>query len=154
MTGTNNSELALITQQLTKRFGDLTAVESLSLSVAKGEVFGFLGPNGAGKHHRPHVGTFIAPSSGSAVVAGVALSPANGVEIRQRISVMPESPRLDLRLSVAENLECFAGLYGLADPRPRINAPSRRSTWRAGPRTRAARCPRASASGSGWPGRC
>ena len=66
------------------------------------------------------LGTLIAPSSGSATVAGLALSPANGVEIRQRISVMPESPGLYLRLSVAENLECFAGLYGLADPRSRI----------------------------------
>ena len=120
MTGTNNSELALITQQLTKRFGDRTAVDGLSLSVAKGEVFGFLGPNGAGKTTTVRMlGTLIAPSSGSAVVAGLALSPANGVEIRQRISVMPESPGLYLRLSVYENLECFAGLYGLADPRPR-----------------------------------
>jgi ABC-2 type transport system ATP-binding protein len=121
VTGTNNSELALITQQLTKRFGDRTAVDGLSLSVAKGEVFGFLGPNGAGKTTTVRMlGTLIAPTSGSAVVAGLALSPANGVEIRQRISVMPESPGLYLRLSVYENLECFAGLYGLADPGPRI----------------------------------
>jgi ABC-2 type transport system ATP-binding protein len=121
VTGTNNSELALITQQLTKRFGDRTAVDGLSLSVAKGEVFGFLGPNGAGKTTTVRMlGTLIAPSSGSAVVAGLALSPANGVEIRQRISVMPESPGLYLRLSVYENLECFAGLYGLSDPGPRI----------------------------------
>ena len=66
------------------------------------------------------LGTIIAPSSGSAVVAGLALCPENGVEIRQRISVMPESPGLYLRLSVYENLECFAGLYGLSDPRRRI----------------------------------
>ena len=114
-------DLALVTQQLTKRFGERTAVEGLSLSVAKGEVFGFLGPNGAGKTTTVRMlGTLIAPTSGSAVVAGLALGPANGVEIRKRISVMPESPGLYLRLSVAENLECFAGLYGLPDPGPRI----------------------------------
>ena len=147
-------DLALVTDHLTKRFGNRTAVDGLSLSVAKGEVFGFLGPNGAGKTTTVRMlGTLIAPSSGSAVVAGLALSPANGVEIRQRISIMPESPGLYLRLSVDENLQCFAGLYGLADPRPdAYNAPSRRSTWRAGPRTPAAPFPRASASGSGWLG--
>ena len=77
--------------------------------------------NGAGKTTTVRMfGTIIAPSSGSAVVAGLALCPENGVEIRQRISVMPESPGLYLRLSVYENLECFAGLYGLSDPRRRI----------------------------------
>ena len=112
---------ALVIEHLTKRFGARTAVDDLSLSVARGEVFGFLGPNGAGKTTTVRMlGTLIAPSAGSATVAGVALAPENGVEIRQRISVMPESPGLYLRLSVAENLECFAGLYGLADPRPRI----------------------------------
>jgi ABC-2 type transport system ATP-binding protein len=121
MSGPNSSELALVTEQLTKRFGNRTAVDGLSLSVAKGEVFGFLGPNGAGKTTTVRMlGTLIAPTSGSATVAGLALRPANGVEIRQRISVMPESPGLYLRLSVYENLECFAGLYGLADPGPRI----------------------------------
>jgi ABC-2 type transport system ATP-binding protein len=114
-------EPALVIEHLTKRFGDRTAVDSLSLSVAKGEVFGFLGPNGAGKTTTVRMlGTLIAPSSGSATVAGLVLSPANGVQIRQLISVMPESPGLYLRLSVAENLECFAGLYGLSDPSTRI----------------------------------
>ena len=121
MSGINTSEPALVTEQLTKRFGNRTAVDGLSLSVARGEVFGFLGPNGAGKTTTVRMlGTLIVPSSGSATVAGLPLRPENGVEIRQRISVMPESPGLYLRLSVAENLECFAGLYGLADPGPRI----------------------------------
>jgi ABC-2 type transport system ATP-binding protein len=121
VSGINTSEPALITEHLTKRFGDRTAVDGLSLSVAKGEVFGFLGPNGAGKTTTVRMlSTLIAPSSGSAVVAGLTLGSANGVAIRQRISVMTESPGLYLRLSVDENLECFAGLYGLANPRPRI----------------------------------
>ena len=66
------------------------------------------------------LGTLIAPTSGSATVAGIPLSPENGVEIRQRISIMPESPGLYLRLTVTENLEYFAGLYGLHHAGPRI----------------------------------
>ena len=76
-------------------------------------MFGFLGPNGAGKTTTVRtLGTLIAPSSGSATVAGIPLAPENGVEIRQRISIMPETPGLYVRLSVVENLEFFAGLFG------------------------------------------
>jgi ABC-2 type transport system ATP-binding protein len=53
-------------------------------------------------------------------VAGIPLTPENGVDIRRRISIMPESPLLYLRLSVRENLECFAELYGTPDPAERI----------------------------------
>jgi Transposase IS116/IS110/IS902 family len=67
------------------------------------------------------LGTLIAPTSGSATVAGFPLTPSNGVEIRRRISIMPESPGLYLRLSVAENLGCFADLYEVADPSQRID---------------------------------
>lgn len=114
---------ALLTEHLTKRFGSRTAVEDLSLTVARGQVFGFLGPNGAGKSTTVRMlSTLLHPSSGSALVAGVPLRAENEVEIRQRVSVMPESPGLYLRLSVAENLECFAGLYGVSQPRERIRA--------------------------------
>jgi ABC-2 type transport system ATP-binding protein len=112
---------ALAVEHLTKRFGDRLAVDDVSFSVSAGEVFGFLGPNGAGKTTTVRMlATLIAPSSGSAVVAGVPLAPASGVEIRQRVAVMPENPGLYLRLTAAENLEYFAGLYGLQEPRPRI----------------------------------
>ena len=85
-------------------------------------MFGFLGPNGAGKTTTVRtLGTLIAPTSGSATVAGIPLTPENGVEIRRRISIMPESPGLYLRLSVAENLECFADLYEAPDPGDRID---------------------------------
>src|SRR5579872_1594792 len=112
---------ALAVDHLTKRFGERTAFEDVSFTVAPGEVFGFLGPNGAGKTTTVRtLGTLIAPTSGSATVAGIPLTPANGEKIRQRISIMPEAPGLYLRLTVAENLECFAGLYALPDPRHRI----------------------------------
>jgi ABC-2 type transport system ATP-binding protein len=112
---------ALSAHGLGKRFGDRTAFENVSFDIAYGEVFGFLGPNGAGKTTTVRtLGTLIAPTSGSATVAGIPLAPGNGVEIRRRISIMPESPGLYLRLTVAENLECFASLYEVENPGDRI----------------------------------
>jgi ABC-2 type transport system ATP-binding protein len=112
---------ALVVEQLTKRFGDRVAVNAVSFKVAAGEVFGFLGPNGAGKTTTVRMlATLITPTSGSALVAGVQLDNASGVEIRQRIAVMPENPGLYLRLTVGENLEFFAGLYSVDRPQERI----------------------------------
>jgi ABC-2 type transport system ATP-binding protein len=103
---------------LGKTFGDKVAFAGVSFEIGPGEVFGFLGPNGAGKTTTVRtLGTLIAPTSGSAVVAGLPLTPANGEKIRGRIAIVPESPGLYRRLSVRENLECFAGLYG-TDSRP------------------------------------
>ena len=114
---------ALIVEHLTKRFGDRVAYDDVSFEVGYGEVFGFLGPNGAGKTTTVRtLGTLLAPTSGTATVAGIPLTPDNGQAIRQCISIMPEAPGLYLRLTVAENLECFAGLYQLADPAQRIAA--------------------------------
>ena len=113
---------ALVVEHLTKRYGERVAYEDVSFEVGYGEVFGFLGPNGAGKTTTVRtLGTLIAPTSGSAIVAGIPLSAESGPAIRARISVMPESPGLYNRLTVAENLECFAGLYELRDMRDRID---------------------------------
>ena len=113
---------ALVVDRLTKRFGSRVAFEDVSFEVGYGEVFGFLGPNGAGKTTTVRtLGSLLAPTSGSATVAGIELHPGNGPAIRSRISVMPESPGLYLRLTAAENLECFARLYRLADPHERID---------------------------------
>ncbi len=113
---------ALAVDGLCKRFGDRVAFEGLSFEIGRGEIFGFLGPNGAGKTTTVRtLGTLVAPTSGSASVAGIPLAPENGVEIRRRISIMPESPGLYLRLSVVENLECFADLYELPEPHDRID---------------------------------
>src|SRR6266851_3980410 len=120
--GANGGSAALSIRGLGKRFGDRVAFENVSFDVGLGEVFGFLGPNGAGKTTTMRtLGTLIEPTSGSATVAGIPLKPENGVEIRKRIDVMPESPGLYLRLSVAENLGCFADLYEVPDPRDRID---------------------------------
>jgi ABC-2 type transport system ATP-binding protein len=117
----STGESALVVEQLGKRFGDRVAFDDVSFEVGYGEVFGFLGPNGAGKTTTVRtLGTLITPSSGAAIVAGIPLSAKNGPAIRSRISIMPESPGLYLRLSVLENLQCFAGLYELDDVRGRI----------------------------------
>jgi ABC-2 type transport system ATP-binding protein len=113
---------ALSVSALSKRFGDRIAFRDVSFEIGYGEVFGFLGPNGAGKTTTVRtLGTLIAPTSGSAMVAGIPLKPENGVEIRRRISIMPETPGLYLRLSVVENLEYFADLYDTPDPTDRID---------------------------------
>ena len=117
----DGNQIALSARNLSKRFGDRVAFEDVSFDIAHGEVFGFLGPNGAGKTTTVRtLGTLIAPSTGSATLSGIPLTPENGVEIRQRISIMPETPGLYERLTVAENLECFADLYEVADPPARI----------------------------------
>jgi ABC-2 type transport system ATP-binding protein len=114
--------VALSVQGLGKTFGDKVAFADVSFEIGQGEVFGFLGPNGAGKTTTVRtLGTLIAPTSGSAVVAGLTLNPENGAKIRQRIAIVPESPGLYQRLSVRENLECFADLYGTANPPERID---------------------------------
>jgi ABC-2 type transport system ATP-binding protein len=120
--GKEGSGAALSAQNMTKRFGDRVAFDDVSFEIGYGEVFGFLGPNGAGKTTAVRtLATLIAPTSGSAVVAGIPLTPENGARIRQQISVMPESPGLYERLTVVENLECFAGLYGFPDTRERVD---------------------------------
>jgi ABC-2 type transport system ATP-binding protein len=113
--------VALAVDHLTKRFGDRTAFEDVSFSVAQGEVFGFLGPNGAGKTTTVRtLGTLIAPTSGTASVAGIPLTADNGPEIRQNIAIMPENPGLYRRLTVTENLQLFAGLYEQRNAAARI----------------------------------
>ena len=112
---------AIEVSHLTKTFGARTALADVSFSVARGEVFGFLGPNGAGKTTTVRIlGTLLAPTAGSAVVAGIPLGPARAAEIRERISIMPEAPGLYRRLTVSENLDYFARLYSLPHREQRI----------------------------------
>lgn len=116
------SDAVIVVSHLTKQFGHRVAFEDVTFSVRRGEVFGFLGPNGAGKTSTVRtLSTLVAPTSGTAEVAGIPLDGKHDIEIRQRIAVMTEVPGLYLRLSVTENLVFFAGLYGYKDAQPRID---------------------------------
>jgi len=116
-----STQAAIEVSHLAKVFGTRTAVRDVSFTVARGEVFGFLGPNGAGKTTTVRIlGTLIAPTSGSASVAGIPVGSAADEEIRQRISITTEAPGLYNRLTVAENLEFFARLYGLPAQNARV----------------------------------
>jgi ABC-2 type transport system ATP-binding protein len=119
--GDERAAPALSVHGLSKRFGDRVAFQDVSFEIGYGEVFGFLGPNGAGKTTTVRtLGTLLSPTSGSATIAGIPLTPENGLEIRRRISIMPELPGLYQRLSVTENLQCFADLYEVPGSEDRI----------------------------------
>jgi len=100
-------------ENLSKRFGDFTAVDTLNISVEHGEVFGLLGPNGAGKSTLIRMlTTLVPPSSGTARVNGFDIvRQAN--EVRQSIGVIPQAMTSDLDLSAVENMTIFAKLYGI-----------------------------------------
>ena len=103
------------TENLTKRFGDILAVDRLTLSVEAGEVFGFLGPNGAGKTTTIRLLTaLIGPTSGHATVAGCEVGREDG-KIRRQVGILTESPGLYDRLSAERNLAFFARLYEVED---------------------------------------
>ncbi len=98
---------------LTRRFGDVVAVDGLTLEIQPGEVFGFLGHNGAGKTTTVRLlNGLLAPDSGSASVLGQ--EPLHdGPVLRRRTGVLTETPSLDERLTGRENLEIYAELYGV-----------------------------------------
>jgi ABC-2 type transport system ATP-binding protein len=98
---------------LTKRFGNLTAVDQISLDIDEGEVFGFLGPNGAGKTTTVRMlSALISKTSGRAEVAGFEIGKeADELRIRQRIGVLPENVGLYEATSAYQNLEYFGRLH-------------------------------------------
>jgi ABC-2 type transport system ATP-binding protein len=100
-------------KNLTKRFGDFTAVNGVSFSVRRGEIFGFLGPNGAGKSTtiRMLCGILL-PSEGSGRVSGYDIIEENE-QIKNTIGYMSQRFSLYDDLTVTENLEFFGSIYGL-----------------------------------------
>jgi ABC-2 type transport system ATP-binding protein len=102
------------TTKLTKKFGDLVAVNEVSLKVKEGEIFGLLGPNGAGKTTLiSMLVTMKKPSSGMAFVNGFDVVKESD-EVRKSIGVVFQDPSLDEDLTAYENLELHAAMYGLA----------------------------------------
>ena len=107
------SEIVLEINTLTRRFGDFTAVDSLSLSVSGGEVFGLLGSNGAGKTTTiKMLTTLLPPTSGEARVAGFSIT-TQAVGVRRAIGYVPQAVSVDGSLTGYENLLIFAKLYDL-----------------------------------------
>jgi ABC-2 type transport system ATP-binding protein len=105
------------TENLTKKFGDLLAVDRLTLNIPEGEVFGFLGPNGAGKTTTVRMLTsLIGPNDGSASVNGFKVGEEDQ-DIRRSVGVLTESPGLYDNLSAERNLEIYASLYEVKDPK-------------------------------------
>ncbi len=107
------SETAVTATGLTRVFGTFTAVDNISFSVQKGEIFGFLGANGAGKTTtiRMLCG-LLQPSSGSAQVAGLNVG-TQAEKIKTRIGYMSQQFSLYEDLTVSENIEFYGGIYGL-----------------------------------------
>ncbi len=100
-------------QQLTKRYGDLTAINNISFSVTSGQILGFLGPNGSGKTTTMRIITgFMPASSGTVKVAGFDIFD-DSFEARKRIGYLPENPPLYNDMTVASYLRFVARIKGM-----------------------------------------
>jgi ABC-2 type transport system ATP-binding protein len=108
------------TENLTKRFKTTLAVDNLNLEIREGEVFGFLGPNGAGKTTTVRMLTsLIGPTSGSAVVNGFRVGQQD-TDIRRSVGILTETPGMYDNLSAEFNLEIYANLYEVKDPKGQV----------------------------------
>lgn len=108
-----STDLVIQTEDLTKKFGDFTAVDRISFSVQRGEIFGFLGANGAGKTTamRMLIG-LLQPSSGQATVAGYDVF-TQPEKIKRNIGYMSQKFSLYGNLTVRENIWFYGGIYGI-----------------------------------------
>ncbi|MBN1280105.1 MAG: ATP-binding cassette domain-containing protein [Candidatus Thermoplasmatota archaeon] len=104
----------IATDALTKTFDGFTAVDHISFSVQKGEIFGFLGPNGAGKTTTiKMLTTLLTPTSGSATIAAYNIK-TQRANVRENIGVVFQEPALETELTGRENLDFHARMYGLS----------------------------------------
>jgi ABC-2 type transport system ATP-binding protein len=111
------------TENLTKKFGDLTAVDKLSIHVEEGEVFGFLGPNGAGKTTTVRMlCCLISKTSGNASIAGLdAGKEEDSLKIRKLIGYVPDNVGLYDELSAYDNLDFYGKLYDCTETQRKEN---------------------------------
>ena len=108
------SDVVISVRELTKRFGNFTAVDRISFDVHRGEIFGFLGANGAGKTTAMRMLCGLSyPTSGSGIVAGYDVM-REGEQIKRHIGYMSQRFSLYNDLTVWENINLFAGIYGLS----------------------------------------
>ncbi len=107
------SEAVISADRLTKRFGDFTAVDAISFSVARGEIFGFLGANGAGKSTAMRMLCGLSkPTAGKASVAGYDVA-RQSEQVKRNIGYMSQKFSLYNEMTVRQNIALFAGIYGL-----------------------------------------
>src|SRR5512136_3498119 len=107
------SDIAIKTTELTKMFGDFTAVDHVSFEVRKGEIFGLLGPNGAGKSTAIRMlSTLSRPTNGSATVAGFDVIKEDN-RVREHIGLVSEKLIMYDELTARENLKLFGRLYNI-----------------------------------------
>jgi ABC-2 type transport system ATP-binding protein len=117
-----NQNIAIKAENITKVFGDFTAVDHLNFEVKKGEIFGFLGANGAGKTTAMRMFSGLSiPSSGTATVAGFDVYKETE-KIKKNIGYMSQKFSLYNNLTVKENLDFFGGIYGI--PRKKLKEKS------------------------------
>ena len=108
------SNLVISVRNLTKRFGNFTAVDSISFDVSKGEIFGFLGANGAGKTTAMRMLCGLSyPTSGTGTIAGLDVR-KDGELIKRKIGYMSQRFSLYNDLTVQENMRLYASIYGLS----------------------------------------
>ena len=115
--------MSVVVQNLVKVFGSIVAVDSISFSVEKGEIFGLLGPNGAGKTTTMKIlCTLLRPTSGDAFVEGYSVR-ENPRKVREKLGVVFQESTLDVELTVFENLDLHGRLYGMgrAERKSRID---------------------------------
>ena len=117
---TLSNESIIVVQNLTKAFGDFVAVDNVTFSVQKGEIFGLLGPNGAGKSTVIRLlSTLTRPTSGTATIGGYSIVKQDN-EVRKLIGIVSEKMIMYNRLTARENLWFFGNLFGM--PREMLNA--------------------------------
>ena len=113
---------AIVTDRLTKKYGDVAAVDNLNLTVEQGELFSLLGVNGAGKTTTiKMLSCLIKPTSGDAVLLGNSIV-SEPRAIKEKINISPQETAVAANLSVLENLELIAGIYGQDDKTAKKNA--------------------------------
>lgn len=113
---------AIVTAQLTKKYGGITAVDNLNLTVEQGELFALLGVNGAGKTTTiKMLSCLIKPTSGDALLLGNSIISAPHA-IKTKINISPQETAVAANLSVLENLELIAGIYGQDSKTAKKNA--------------------------------
>jgi lipooligosaccharide transport system ATP-binding protein len=98
---------------LTKRFGELTAVDGIDFEVSRGEAFGFLGPNGAGKTSTMRMIAAVSPVTGGQLRIFGQDPATRGAEIRARLGVVPQADTLDIQITVRENLVMYARYFDI-----------------------------------------